>query len=49
MRSNPCLKYLNAFTMISFPVKIQFDSDLQSFKVSGNYEWEYNGKRFLRI
>lgn len=38
----------NAFTMISFPVKIQFDSDLQSFKVSGNYEWEYNGKRFLR-
>lgn len=38
----------NAFTMISFPVKIQFDADLQSFSVSDNYEWKYDGKRFFK-
>lgn len=38
----------NAFTLISFPIELQFAADLKSFIVNGNYEWEYNGRRFLR-
>lgn len=40
-----------AFELISFPVTLQFDtfSDGMQFVVEGNYDWEYNGKRFNKI
>ncbi|HKM34066.1 MAG TPA: hypothetical protein VJY54_04915 [Lachnospiraceae bacterium] len=47
------MKYVenDSFEFISFPVKIMFDEskDTQQFIVEGNYDWEYNGKRFIRI
>lgn len=51
----PCMpmKYIGneQIELISFPVTLQFDiiSDKVLFKVNGNYDWEYNNKRFVRI
>ena len=39
------------FELVSFPVTLQFDtiSDSIQFVVKGNYDWGYNGKRFIKI
>jgi hypothetical protein len=47
------MKYIGngQFELISFPVTLQFDSipGKMQFQVKGNYDWEYNSKRFIRI
>ncbi|MFT3952271.1 MAG: hypothetical protein QM689_10080 [Oscillospiraceae bacterium] len=41
----------DSFELISFPVKIKFENidGIQQFTVEGNYDWSFNGKRFIRI
>jgi hypothetical protein len=39
------------FELISFPVTMKFDSGKRKtqFTIEGNYDWNYNGKTFLKI
>jgi hypothetical protein len=47
------MKYIGneQFELISFPVTLQFDiiPEKMQFIDNGNYDWEYNSKRFIRI
>lgn len=47
------MKYIGSeqFELISFPVTLKFDifEEKLQFIISGNYDWEYNGKRFIKI
>lgn len=47
------MKYVGneEFELISFPVKMKFQTTSNSiqFVVEGNYDWDYNGKRFIRM
>jgi hypothetical protein len=47
------MKYLgnDQFELISFPVILHFDhkNNQLRFKISGNYDWDLNGKTFIRI
>lgn len=46
------MKYIGneQFELISFPITLQFDimEDKIQFTVSGNYDWEYSGKKFIK-
>lgn len=47
------MKYIGneQFELISFPVMLQFDimAEKMQFTVSGNYDWQYNDKKFIKI
>lgn len=41
----------NVFELISFPVELHFENDINGmrFSVQGNYDWEYNNQLFIRV
>ncbi len=39
----------DVFELISFPVELHFEDDVKRFRVTGNYDWEYNGKTFVKL
>jgi hypothetical protein len=41
----------NAFELISFPVELHFQKDMNKlqFRVHGNYDWEYNDQLFIKV